>query len=108
MTEQQATGMTTLANQREQHAAALARDLDDLGRQLADMPEVERVILFGSYAAGRRDLLTDLDLLVVRVPAGFRRLTGRVGRPGPRWRGPGPVSLYAARDRTAARSALHP
>ena len=29
------------------------------------MPEVERVILFGSYAAGRRDLFTDLDLLVV-------------------------------------------
>lgn len=29
------------------------------------MPEVERVIPFGSYAAGRRDLFTDLDLLVV-------------------------------------------
>ncbi|NPV06392.1 MAG: nucleotidyltransferase domain-containing protein [Anaerolineae bacterium] len=29
------------------------------------MPGVHRVILFGSYARGRRDLLTDLDLLVV-------------------------------------------
>ncbi|NIN01721.1 MAG: nucleotidyltransferase domain-containing protein [candidate division Zixibacteria bacterium] len=29
------------------------------------MPEVERVILFGSYADGRRDLFTDIDLLVV-------------------------------------------
>lgn len=29
------------------------------------MPEVQKVILFGSYAAGRRDLLTDLDILVV-------------------------------------------
>jgi predicted nucleotidyltransferase len=29
------------------------------------MPQVEQVILFGSYAARRRDLLTDLDLLVV-------------------------------------------
>jgi predicted nucleotidyltransferase len=25
------------------------------------MPEVQQVILFGSYAAGRRDLFTDLD-----------------------------------------------
>ena len=65
MGEQQATGMTTLTSQREQYAVALARDLDDLVRQLGGMPEVERVILFGSYAAGRRDLLTDLDLLVV-------------------------------------------
>jgi predicted nucleotidyltransferase len=29
------------------------------------MPEVQMVILFGSYAAGRRDLFTDLDILVV-------------------------------------------
>jgi predicted nucleotidyltransferase len=29
------------------------------------MPEVDRVILFGSYANGRRDLFTDLDVLVV-------------------------------------------
>jgi predicted nucleotidyltransferase len=29
------------------------------------MPEVELVILFGSYNAGRRDLFTDLDILVV-------------------------------------------
>lgn len=29
------------------------------------MPEVQLVVLFGSYAAGRRDLFTDLDLLVV-------------------------------------------
>ncbi len=33
--------------------------------RLAGMPEVERVILFGSCAAGRRDLFTDPDLLVV-------------------------------------------
>ncbi len=29
------------------------------------MPEVEEAILFGSYADGRRDLFTDIDLLVV-------------------------------------------
>jgi predicted nucleotidyltransferase len=33
--------------------------------QLSKIPEVEQVILFGSYAQGRRDLFTDLDLLVV-------------------------------------------
>ena len=27
--------------------------------------DADKVILFGSYAAGRRDLFTDLDLLVV-------------------------------------------
>lgn len=32
---------------------------------LAEKPEVERIVLFGSYAAGRCDLFTDLDLLVV-------------------------------------------
>jgi len=29
------------------------------------MPEVQQVILFGSYAAGRRDLFTDLDVIVM-------------------------------------------
>ena len=50
---------------REQYMAALARELDSLVRQLSQIPEVHKVILFGSYAAGRRDLLTDLDVLVV-------------------------------------------
>jgi len=36
------------------------------------MPEVQQVILFGSYAAGRRDLFTDLDIIVVMdSPHGF-------------------------------------
>ncbi|HAI21217.1 MAG TPA: hypothetical protein DCM14_04905 [Clostridiales bacterium UBA8153] len=34
-------------------------------RTLARLPEVRRVSLFGSYARGRRDLLTDLDILVI-------------------------------------------
>jgi len=33
---------------------ALERALDDLADQLAAMPEVERVILFGSHVTGRR------------------------------------------------------
>jgi predicted nucleotidyltransferase len=57
--------MATLTEQHDRYAAALAHDLDELVRQLSDMPDVQKVILFGSYAAGRCDQLTDLDLLVV-------------------------------------------
>ena len=34
-------------------------------RLLAARPEVHRLILIGSFAEGRRDLLTDLDVVVV-------------------------------------------
>jgi uncharacterized protein len=57
--------MLTLSERREQYAAALEGDLDSIIQQLARLPAVHKVILFGSYAAGRRDLFTDLDLLVV-------------------------------------------
>ena len=33
--------------------------------RLRGIPEVYKVVLFGSYAKGRRDLFTDLDLIVV-------------------------------------------
>ncbi len=55
----------TLEQKRTQYKQALRTSLDRILNQLASMPEVEKVILFGSYAAGRRDLFTDLDLLVV-------------------------------------------
>ena len=57
--------IVTLSARRERYVATLARDLDDVVQQLSRMPDVQKVILFGSYAAGRRDLLTDLDILVV-------------------------------------------
>jgi predicted nucleotidyltransferase len=57
--------MTDLASERASHTAALEKDLADLIQQLSRIPEVRKVILFGSYAAGRRDLFTDLDILVI-------------------------------------------
>lgn len=54
-----------ISNRRERHARALQDALERIVRRLASKPEVRRVIVFGSYAAGRRDLFTDLDLLVV-------------------------------------------
>jgi predicted nucleotidyltransferase len=55
----------TIAEMRSAHAAALDRALETAIDSLAELPEVEKVIVFGSYQRGRRDLLTDLDLLVI-------------------------------------------
>lgn len=57
--------MMALAAQREQYQQDLDRAVATIVRSLARRPEVERVYLFGSYARGRRDLFTDLDLLVI-------------------------------------------
>jgi len=54
-----------LTEMREKHVQALAKGLDALVSQLRNIPEVKRIILFGSYAQGRRDLFTDLDVLVI-------------------------------------------
>ncbi|MGH7264039.1 MAG: nucleotidyltransferase domain-containing protein [Candidatus Rokuibacteriota bacterium] len=48
---------------------AYGRALDDAARTVVEtlrrVPGVERISAFGSYARGRRDLATDLDILVV-------------------------------------------
>jgi predicted nucleotidyltransferase len=54
-----------LEAERKQYITSLAGDLEGLVTQLRQMPAVRKVILFGSFAQGRRDLFTDLDLLVV-------------------------------------------
>uniref|UniRef100_A0A7C1JWJ7 Nucleotidyltransferase domain-containing protein n=1 Tax=Caldilinea aerophila TaxID=133453 RepID=A0A7C1JWJ7_9CHLR len=59
------TQPVNLAARRTAYAKALQDALRRILVQLRQTPEVERVILFGSYAAGRQDLFTDLDLLVV-------------------------------------------
>ena len=54
-----------LAAQREAYLEELAEAVRTIKEKLSRRPEVELVVLFGSYAKGRRDLLTDLDVLVV-------------------------------------------
>jgi predicted nucleotidyltransferase len=55
----------SLEQKRAEYSQALSDALDRILDHLINRSKVEQVILFGSYAAGRRDLFTDLDLLVV-------------------------------------------
>lgn len=55
----------SIDQERQRYARALARVVEALPQAFAQLPEVERVWLFGSYVRGRRDLFTDLDLLVI-------------------------------------------
>ena len=57
--------MTTLAEKRERYCRDLEQSLRNVVDRLSQIPEVEKIILFGSYEGGRRDLLTDLDIAVV-------------------------------------------
>jgi predicted nucleotidyltransferase len=54
-----------LAARRAEHARTLDIAVSRLVETLDDVAGVQRVSLFGSYARGRRDLFTDLDILVV-------------------------------------------
>jgi uncharacterized protein len=54
-----------LAHRRQEYRRALSGALRQIVAALARNPDVERAILFGSYAGGRRDLFTDLDILVI-------------------------------------------
>lgn len=54
-----------LAIQRAAYARKLLEAVRSVTDTLARIEGVERVSLFGSYARGRRDLATDLDVLVV-------------------------------------------
>lgn len=65
-----------LRGKRAAYVAALDEAAKRLVTVLSAVPEVERVVLFGSYARGRRDLLTDLDaLVVIRTELGFLERT---------------------------------
>lgn len=54
-----------LKSARAKYAKNLQSTLDNAVEILSLLPEVQRIILFGSYLAGRRDLFTDIDLLVI-------------------------------------------
>lgn len=55
----------TLREKRNEYQQALDQALGRIRSRLAQMPEVHKAVLFGSYAQGRRDLCTDIDLIVV-------------------------------------------
>ena len=59
------TTQASVASRRAQYARNLEEAVVGIVEQLRRMPEVRKVVVFGSYAAGRRDLHTDLDLLVI-------------------------------------------
>jgi len=62
---------------RAAYAALLEQSLRQIVTTLSSLAEVERVSLFGSYARGRADLLTDLDILVVmKTDKGFLERLG--------------------------------
>jgi len=70
-----------IAERRKQYQRALAETIERVVSALARRPEVERAILFGSYAQGRADLLTDLDILIVmESPLDFVARTAEMHR----------------------------
>ena len=54
-----------LAEKRKRYCRDLENSLRDVVDRLSHVQEVKKIILIGSYADGRRDLLTDLDIAVV-------------------------------------------
>jgi len=61
-----------ISEKRTAYRKALDEALDRIRERLAETPQAQKAILFGSSASGRRDLFTDLDLVVVmRSDTGF-------------------------------------
>ncbi len=54
-----------LEQQRRQYHTALESSLEKIISQISEIPEILKVISFGSYAQGKRDLFTDLDLIII-------------------------------------------
>lgn len=70
-----------LEHERQRYANLLEHVVNALPKALAQLPEIERAWLFGSYVRGRRDLCTDLDLIVVmRSSNDFVTRTARLYR----------------------------
>ena len=54
-----------LEQKRDEYKLLLERSLENLVAKLRDLPGMLRISVFGSFAKGKRDLFTDLDILVV-------------------------------------------
>ena len=50
---------------RESHRLKLEKSVRDILDQLVGLEGVQQISVFGSFASGRRDLFTDLDILVI-------------------------------------------
>jgi len=48
-----------------EYHSALESSFVTIIAQLSAIPEILKVISFGSYAQGRRDLFTDIDLIII-------------------------------------------
>ncbi|MBC7228350.1 MAG: nucleotidyltransferase domain-containing protein [Thermoflexales bacterium] len=83
--ERNPSSRLSLKERRERYRQQLQETLTRLVEVLSADPTVQRVILFGSYARGRADLLTDLDLVVVQSSDRdfLTRMTELYGRIGP-------------------------
>jgi predicted nucleotidyltransferase len=55
----------SIGEKRALYAAQMKAAVKRIVEILSAMPDVQRVSLFGSYARGRTDLFTDLDVLVI-------------------------------------------
>ncbi len=54
-----------LDQKRKEHHRSLETTFERILNQVSKIPEIQKVISFGSYARGKRDLFTDLDLIVI-------------------------------------------
>ncbi len=62
-----------LEQKRKDYRKSLETSLERIISQVREIPEILKVISFGSYASGRRDLFTDLDLIVETEKEFIRR-----------------------------------
>jgi len=68
-----------LSQKRAEYRQALDDAFNRTVHYLVNVPEVELIVLFGSYAHGKRDLFTDLDfLLVMQSEKDFVTRTGEL------------------------------
>jgi transketolase len=106
--------MKSLESERLRYSEALERVLQALPGAFAKLAEVERVWLIGSAAQGRRDLCTDIDLIVVLrstddprpLPRAARWRGRRDGAPAPEGRKPMSAAVKYLETRNAFGEAL--